>query len=73
MNDKSAVPLMVLLNINKPIKDCAENAANAPVSNTSLPKYFLLFFSLFSLYMDNILKPMIKVPKTNTAKPIRPK
>ena len=73
MNDKSAVPLIVLLKINKPINDCEQKAANAPVNNTSLPKYFLLFFYLFSLYIANILKPIIIVPKTNTTKPIRPK
>ena len=55
-----------------PIKACEQNAANAPVNNTSLPRYFLLFFSLLSRYMVKILKPISIVPSTNTINPIRP-
>ena len=72
INVNNAIPLMDLLKMNNPINACEQNAANAPVNNTSLPKYFLLFFSLFSLYIFNTLNPMSIVPSTNVIKPARP-
>ena len=73
MKVKSAVPLILRLNMNRPINAWDMKAVRDPINKTSFPKYFLLFFSLLSLYSFNIFSPTTIVKRVKPIMTINPR